>query len=65
MGVCISTHPPLGEASQMTVMLGTSLQVQQNINNRVRGGFSLSWYESQVMPVIGWSFFQFLLQLYP
>ena len=48
-----------------TQLSSLSLQVRQNIMNSVRGGLSLSWHGSQVGPVIGWSFPQFLLHFYP
>jgi hypothetical protein len=43
------------EVALMTVLLGSCLQVYQNIINSIRVG-SLSWHGSQAGPVIGWLF---------
>jgi hypothetical protein len=48
---------------KMTVILGSCLQVQENIINSIRGGLSLM-LESQAVPIIGWPFPLFLLYLY-
>jgi hypothetical protein len=50
-------------ASQKTFMLGSCLQVLQNIIKLVSGIGSCPWNRSQVGPVIGWPFPQSLLHL--
>lgn len=47
VSLCICFHMLLEQASQMTVMLDSSLQGYQNVINTIRGGLSLmAWVSS-------------------
>lgn len=60
----ISAHQLWGEASLITVMPGSFLQVQQNIINNVRS-MSLSWCGSQAEPFISCLLLKFCFIFYP